>query len=352
MYYIVLIGSYSGGVGRVMSKNENMLFILWMLNSGRKITAKEISEKLEINIRTVYRYIDSLCASGVPIISDSGHNGGYTLLNNFIKSPLIFDLEEQKALFHAAMFAQETGYPFDEVLRRVMRKIKMYSNGEQAEKLDRHLIGFDVINCSYDSSLKLLLEEIEEAIALHHSLCIEYHTSHEESSKNRQIDPYGIIYWNSKWYLIAYCHLRNEMRSFRVDRIRKMSINGYEFQRLKDFSPREFFLKSALFSSECKEGYISVKIKGKSYAIDELCSHWLLRYHMVERSSDEVFFMMDKNLVFLNVPYLLLPYGKSIEIIEPENLKKRLAEISIELAQHYGIDNLTDSRCQGDQSII
>ncbi|MDF2652667.1 MAG: DeoR family transcriptional regulator [Paenibacillus sp.] len=59
-----------------MPKNDNMLTILWMLNSGEKWTAKEISEKLEIHIRTVYRYMDALCASGVPIISDTGHNGG------------------------------------------------------------------------------------------------------------------------------------------------------------------------------------------------------------------------------------------------------------------------------------
>ncbi|MGF7047639.1 putative DNA-binding transcriptional regulator YafY [Paenibacillus sp. DS2015] len=65
-----------------------MLAILWMLNLGVKMTVKQISEKLEINIRIVYRYIDALCASGVPIISDAGHNGGYSLLNNFIRAPL------------------------------------------------------------------------------------------------------------------------------------------------------------------------------------------------------------------------------------------------------------------------
>ncbi|KOA20017.1 HTH domain protein [Clostridium homopropionicum DSM 5847] len=117
-----------------MSKNQNMLYILWMLNSGGKVTAKQMSEKLEINIRTVYRYIDALCASGVPIISEPGHNGGYSLLNNFIESPLIFDLEEQKALFHAAIFAQETGYPFDKALSRATTKIRMYLNEEQTDK--------------------------------------------------------------------------------------------------------------------------------------------------------------------------------------------------------------------------
>lgn len=82
-----------------MPKNDNMLTILWMLNSGEKLTAKQISEKLEINIRTVYRYIDALCVSGVPIISDTGHNGGYSLLHNFIKSPLLFNIDEKRHCF-------------------------------------------------------------------------------------------------------------------------------------------------------------------------------------------------------------------------------------------------------------
>lgn len=68
-----------------------MLAILWMLRSGGKITAKQISEKLEMNIRTVYRYIDSISTSGVPIISEPVHNGGYTLLRaNFTISCCCF----------------------------------------------------------------------------------------------------------------------------------------------------------------------------------------------------------------------------------------------------------------------
>lgn len=92
-----------------MSKIDNMMAILWMLNSGRKITAKQISEKLEMNIRTVYRYIDALSASGVPIISDTGHHGGYTLLNNFIKSPLLLILT-RKPHYCMLLFCPEAGY--------------------------------------------------------------------------------------------------------------------------------------------------------------------------------------------------------------------------------------------------
>lgn len=63
-----------------MSKADNMLAILWLLKSRKRMTAKQFSDALEIHVRTVYRYIDALCASGVPIISDAGYNGGYSLL--------------------------------------------------------------------------------------------------------------------------------------------------------------------------------------------------------------------------------------------------------------------------------
>lgn len=167
----------------VMPKNDNMLAILWMLNSGGKITAKQISEKLEINIRTVYRYIDALCASRVPIISDSGHHGGYSLLGNFIRAPLLFDLDEKKALLHAATFAKEAGYPMSEALDNAAAKLKMYSNQEQENTLSRHLAGFEVINRVGPPSVQPVLAELEQAVAGEFVVEIDYRTGREEHPK-------------------------------------------------------------------------------------------------------------------------------------------------------------------------
>ncbi|MBM7567895.1 putative DNA-binding transcriptional regulator YafY [Paenibacillus sacheonensis] len=93
-----------------MTKSDNMLSILWMLRSGKRMTAKQLAEELEIHVRAVYRCIDSLCASEVPILADSGPNGGYSILSRFTDSPLFFDIEEQKALIHASIFAKEAGH--------------------------------------------------------------------------------------------------------------------------------------------------------------------------------------------------------------------------------------------------
>lgn len=318
-----------------MAKNDNMLVILWMLNFGAKITAKQIAEKLEINIRTVYRYIDSLCASGVPIISDTGQNGGYRLMKNFIQAPLFFNIEEQKALFHAAVFANEAGYPFSESLNNATQKLRMYSNQEQENILNRHLAGFEVINRDIDLSVKLTLEKLEVAIANECSVEIEYRTSREEQPIPRVIDPYGMLYWNNKWYTVGFCHLRNEIRSFRVERIFRIQQTQMIFKRPEAFSAKKFFLHNLLPASESKEGVVSLIVSGRAEALDDLCIHWFLGHHLKKRTLNEAFFLLDERTLHAYAPYFLLPYGKAIQVIEPQSLKEKLVSVASELMEYY-----------------
>lgn len=320
-----------------MAKNDNMLAILWMLNSGAKITAKQIAEKLEINIRTVYRYIDSLCVSGVPIISDTGQNGGYSLLNNFINSPLFFNVEEQKALLHAAVFAKQAGYPFDEALGKATEKLKMYSNREQTNILNRHLAGFEVISRDIDPSVKPILEELEYSVANEQSVEIDYRTGRGEQPKQRIIDPYGVIYWNNKWYTVGYCHLRNEIRSFRAERILHIKRMQMRFKRPVGFSAKELFMQNLLPDPAGNQEETTLVIKGQTEVLDDLCIHWFLGHYLKERTSNQAVFSINEGAIHTYVPYYLLPYGKSIQIIKPHCLKQRLVSVASELMEYYRI---------------
>ncbi len=320
-----------------MAKNDSMLAILWMLNSGTKITAKQMAEKLEINIRTVYRYIDSLCASGVPIISNSGQNGGYSLLDNFIQAPLYFDMEEQKALLHAAVFAKEAGYPFGEDLSRATEKLKLYSNQEQENTLNRHLVGFEVINRDIAPAVKGVLEELEQSVANEYSVEIEYRSKNEEQYRSRVIDPYGIIYWNNKWYTIGLCHLRDEIRSFRVERIIQIKQTQMVFKRPELFSAKKHFLQTLLPDLDSKNGMIPLIIKGRAEALDDLCIHWFLGHYLKERTSNQAVFLVDQKVIHAYVPYFLLSYGKAIQVIEPGSVKQKLVSIASELMEYYQV---------------
>jgi len=312
-----------------------MLSILWLLKTRKRMTAKQLAEELEINIRTVYRYIDALCASGVPIISDAGHNGGYSLLHEFTKAPLFFDVNEQKALIHAASFASEAGYPFSEVLNGAVTKLKKYTNPEQLDYINRHLTGFDVIQPPAKSELETLLQDIEESVAEGLTLLMEYQKGNESTPQSRSIDPYGLVYWKGNWYVVAYCHLRLEIRSFRVDRIVSISRTGVEFDRPADFSARAFFLNGLLPDLDQPDQLISIHIEGHAHALDDLCQHWLFGHALTCRSENHAHFKIDEQSINTYVPYYLLPYGKAINILEPSFLKERMVTVTLELIKHY-----------------
>jgi predicted DNA-binding transcriptional regulator YafY len=184
-----------------------------------------------------------LSTSGVPIISDTGHNGGYTLLNNFIEVPLFFDSEEQTSLVHAAVFAEEAGYYGGEALNRAITKLSNYSNQEQETKINQYLTSLEIINGVRPHSIEPYLKDLEQAIANGYSVKIEYHKSSEAQSKYRLLNPYRIIYWNNKWYVIGFCHLRNDIRSFRVDRIESLMLTENKFNKPEDFSAHDFFFE-------------------------------------------------------------------------------------------------------------
>lgn len=320
-----------------MPKIDNILAILWMLSSGEKITAKQISEKLEMNIRTVYRYIDTLSTSGVPIISDTGHNGGYTLLNHFIEAPLFFDFEEQTSLFHAAVFAEEAGYYGGEALNRAISKLSKYTNQEQETKINQHLASLEVISRLDPFFMEPFLKELEQAVADGYSVKILYHKSGEEQTEYRSVDPYRIIYWKNKWYVIGFCHLRNDIRSFRIDRIENLMQTENKFNQPENFSARYFFLKNLLPTIEDSEGVIPLVINGNKSTLNDVCQHWFLGNYLQERTSNQAVFLLEKGIIHTYVPYLLLPYGKSIQVIEPISLKKKLMEVLSELIQFHQV---------------
>lgn len=318
-----------------MSKADLMLSILWLLRSGRRMTAKQLASELEIHIRTVYRYIDSLCASGAPIIADSGPNGGYRLLDRFAESPLMFDMEEQKALVHASTFAREAGYPFKEELDRAIHKLKRYTNEEQLDQIERHTEGVYSIHPPIEEEQRERLRILEEAAARGRTVEMAYDNGKREKPTLREFDPHGIVHWKGSWYAVGFCNLRKAMRSFRTDRISRIAPVDRYFERPSGFSAKDFLLHSLLPGASDPESLVTVKLQGHKQALDLLCQHWLFSHTLVERQEGEAVFRLSPASLKSFVPYFLLPYGKSLVIREPVMLIERLAEVSRGIAVYY-----------------
>lgn len=181
------------------------------------------------------------------------------------------------------------------------------------------------------------LKELEQAVADGYSVKIFYHKTGEKQLNYRLVDPYRIIYWNNKWYVIGFCHLRNDIRSFRVDRIESLMLTENKFNRPENFSARDFFMKNLLPTLEDKEGITSLIINGNESTLNDVCQHWFLGHYLQERTSNQAVFLLEKDMIHTYVPYLLLPYNKSIKVIEPISLKKRLIEVLSELIKFHQV---------------
>ncbi|MCL6601577.1 MAG: YafY family transcriptional regulator [Paenibacillus sp.] len=316
-----------------MSKADHMLSILWMLKQQKR-TAGELAEALELSVRSVYRYIDSLCASGVPIIADAGPGGGYSLPEHFIEAPLFFDSEEQRALVHASTFARGTGYPYVEALDRAIGKLKRYSNSGQLEQMERHESGLETIHTP-SPPLEHLLKELEICTAGRHTLQMDYRKGNQATASSRSIDPYGLVLWKGQWYTVAYCHERLEIRSFRVDRIIALLRTGTSFERPEHFSARDFLLQGLLPGQKEQENLVTVRIASGEAILNDLCSHWLFGHTLQARTEGQARFQLDEGSLYSYAPYFLLPYGTSLQILEPAALKQKLAAVAFKLAHHY-----------------
>lgn len=314
-----------------------MFAVLLLLRARRRMTARQLAEELEIHIRTVYRCIDALCVSGVPIVSETGRDGGYYLADNFKLEPLFFDEQEQKSLLHAARFVRESGYPHEEALNRAVAKIKRYAPAEQAERLETQEAYLEVMHPPANSGQMTMLREIESAMDAQTSVELHYDAGYGGTPSIRKFDPYGIVHWKGKWYAVGYCHLREEIRHFRVDRIREVRSVDSPFQRPPSFSARDSLLESLLpeAGNEAGSRSITVSIQGSPQALDDLCGHWLFSRALVERTANHSVFQMDERSLYLHTPYYLLSFGGAIQVLQPSELRDTLADIAESLHHQY-----------------
>ncbi|RNB74247.1 WYL domain-containing protein [Brevibacillus invocatus] len=142
-------------------------------------------------------------------------------------------------------------------------------------------------------------------------------------------------FWKGSWYTVGFCHLRQELRSFRVDRIIDLEPSDHSFQRPAHFSAKDFLLGQLLPGSDQASSLLKVCIHGEKQVLDELCKHWLFGHTLIKRTANVAEFGLNIESVLTYVPYFLFPYGKAIRIAEPQILISRMVEVMTGMASYY-----------------
>ena len=198
-----------------MRRADRLFQLVQQLHHERVITARSLAELLQVSERTIYRDIQDLCLSGVPIVGEAGI--GYKLMKGFQLPPLMFTAEELEALLLGVRMVQAwTDQQMAAAATQVLKKIESVVPERLKPELGRQQMM--VPDFSIHSHVGLYMPLLRDAVRLQRKVSFDYVRADGECS-NRIVHPLGLFYWGKVWTLVAWCELRYEFRHFRLDRM-------------------------------------------------------------------------------------------------------------------------------------
>jgi predicted DNA-binding transcriptional regulator YafY len=203
-----------------MNKGERLFKLVLLLRRARTTTALQLPRELDVSERTIYRDIQSLILSGVPVEGEAGV--GYVLRRDFDLPPLMFSNEEAQALLLGARMVQAWGDPaLEEAARGVLDKVRAVAGKTLIDDLDSQTLM--VPDFHIDPVVRLRLGQVREGILQQRR--IEFHYTRADGEEaTRSVRPLGLFFWGTTWSLAAWCELRNAFRNFRIDRMNDMEL--------------------------------------------------------------------------------------------------------------------------------
>jgi predicted DNA-binding transcriptional regulator YafY len=209
-------------------RRADRLFQLVQLVRGRRLTTAEwLAGRLEVSLRTVYRDVADLQQQGVPIEGEAGV--GYRMRAGFDLPPLMFSTGEAKALVACTRLAQPR---LDTALARdadsaLSKILAVLPAAARAAAEGMAVYAIDVAGT--DLATRQRLQVLREAFEARRVLTLDY-DSLENVRSQRRVRPLGVFFWDAVWTLAAWCELRNDFRSFRVDRIVDVTVLDERFR--------------------------------------------------------------------------------------------------------------------------
>ena len=202
-----------------MRRADRLFQIVQLLRRGDVVTAQELSDELEVSLRTVYRDVGDLIASGVPIDGEPGV--GYCMPRGFDLPPLMFDEDEIVALVLGARMVKAWG---DTSLAKGARSVLSKVESVLPDRLRPRLEGVELyVPLELPQELRASMERFRRGIEEHRKVRFGY-TDREGTETERVVRPLCLLFWGRVWTATAWCELRQDFRNFRPDRMRHLEL--------------------------------------------------------------------------------------------------------------------------------
>lgn len=286
-------------------KINRLTEIIIILLNKRSVKAKELADKFEVSTRTIYRDIEELSLSGIPVYMSKGKGGGISLLEEYSVNKTILSEKDKQSLIVALKTLEVTKYP---EINSVINKMSFMLNKEELS----NWIDIDFSKWGSDFNENDKFTQIK--IAILNNKLIEFNYVNSFGNKSRRtIEPMKLIYKGQTWYLYGYCRLKEDIRTFRITRIKDLVVMEDSFIRrnIQDIDMNA--------SKNVIDNMVSLKLKLSKEVLYRMFDDF--DQELVIDNLDGTY---EVNIEFPENEWLygyILSFGNYVEVIEPKYIR-------------------------------
>ncbi|MBU1343751.1 MAG: YafY family transcriptional regulator [Proteobacteria bacterium] len=305
---------------------DRMLSIVVILLNRRKITAKELADRFEVSLRTVYRDIESINMAGIPVISNQGTHGGYEIPENYKLNRQYLSLSDLRSILsalkgiNAALDDRDIELIFEKVQSLLPENEKSFS-AKGAE-----VIVFDTLGWGNQDKSAKKIQQLYDAVKSSRLVEISYVDSHGKSSV-RDVEPMTIIQKGFSWYLFGFCRNKKAARLFKLTRIKQITGLSDRFER----KPVDYREMNEKWKSSGKMIEVVLKFSAS-------VRHLVADHH----DASQVLFEDGESIIVKQIfPEgewligMILSYGNAVEVLSPESVRRQILNKINKMASVY-----------------
>ena len=222
-----------------------VLAVLELLQSHAQLSGAELARRLEVDRRTLRRYIATLEEMGIPITTEQGRYGGYRLVPGFKLPPMMFTEDEAQALSLGLLAARGLGLadaaPAIESVQAKLDRV-LSSAPRKALAAMRESVALQTGDARTTADSRLL-RILGESAQQRFTAAMRYRGA-DGASTSRDFDVYGLVFRTGRWYVVGHCHLRQGLRTLRLDRVAHAEITPKAFARPADFDASAYLARA------------------------------------------------------------------------------------------------------------
>ena len=302
---------------------NRMLGMIYLLMNKGTVTAGELAERFEVSVRTIYRDVDALSMAGIPVYAKKGKNGGICLTEEFVLNKMLVSQKEQQEILAALASLKETGVgQSGEILNKL---------GDFFKTEAQNWVAIDFSDWS--GRRGELYEQLREAILNRHVISFDYYGKYGEMS-GRTVEPIQLLFKEYTWYVRAFCRVRQDMRLFKVMRMKRVRVLEETFTPVSA-ADRERAFRIGEDEKLMEESNGLVRIV--------LWIHNREAYRIYDRFEEEEITRLPDGNFRVEIDSLpddwiygvILSFGPSARVLEPEWVQKEIHNRICEMKKFY-----------------